>query len=250
MEHLNQILLVEDESAIADSVLYTFEKEGFKVTWCQTASAAEEALARSSFSLIILDVGLPDKRGFDLCRDVRKLYSTPIIFLTARDEEVDRIVGFELGADDYVTKPFSPRELAARVRAVLRRAGVSSIAASKNTTATQDQQELNATAKSGKANSKSPFQIDSNRHLITFYGQELDLSRYEYQLLAVLISRPGWVFSREQLMLKVWDDPNSSMERTVDAHIKSIRSALRKIEPDLEVIITHRGIGYSLREQW
>jgi two-component system catabolic regulation response regulator CreB len=139
---------------------------------------------------------------------------------------VDRVVGLELGADDYVVKPFSPRELAARVKAVLRRA---------------------RGASSGRP-SGNAFTLDEERLQITYFGKPLDLSRYEYRLLAVLLKRPGRVYSREQLLELVWDEPEASLDRTVDAHVKNLRAKLRDVRPDVDPIATHRGTGYSLKE--
>jgi two-component system catabolic regulation response regulator CreB len=152
----------------------------------------------------------------------------PVLFLTARGDEIDRVVGLELGADDYVTKPFSPRELVARVRSVLRRSAVK-VAAAAATTA-------------------SPLHCDEGRRQIRYYGRALDLSRYEYGLLKTLLSRPGFVFTRERLLDLVWDDANESLDRTVDAHVKTLRAKLKAVAPTLEPIRTHRGVGYALAE--
>jgi two-component system catabolic regulation response regulator CreB len=158
----------------------------------------------------------------------------PVIFLTARADEIDRLLGLELGADDYVVKPFSPRELVARAKAILRRAG----------SAGGDLPSLPSKGKPG------PFIVDANKHTISYHGAVLpDLSRYEFKLLQTLLAHPGWVYSRERLMELVWDDPFSSMERTVDAHIKTLRAKLKLIRPDDDPIVTHRGFGYSLKEQ-
>jgi two-component system catabolic regulation response regulator CreB len=221
------ILVVEDEAGIAENITYALETEDYEVLWCTTAKQAREYLSTRSVSLIILDVGLPDGNGFDFCRDLRHDSTVPVIFLTARASEIDRVVGLELGADDYVVKPFSPRELCARVRAVLRRTDSLSSETVSNT---------------------SWFQIDNERMLITYSGSALELSRYEYRLLEVLVKQPGRVFSRDQLMDQVWEEPEASFDRTVDTHIKTLRGKLRKITPDLDPIKTHRGTGYSLRE--
>jgi len=196
-----------------------------------------EALAKAkatAYQLVVLDVGLPDVSGFDVCRGLREFSEVPVIFLTARASEVDRVVGLELGADDYVTKPFSPRELSARVRANIRRAQTS-----------RQPEET----KSSEV-SDLPFQIDHERWVIHYFGQALVLSRYEFRLLAALIEKPGRVYSRAQLMDKAWEEPDASMERTVDTHIKSVRAKLRVLRADIDPIITHRGIGYSMREDW
>jgi two-component system catabolic regulation response regulator CreB len=182
--------------------------------------------------LVILDIGLPDSNGFEICASIRGSTEIPILILTARSDEVDRIVGLELGADDYVVKPFSPREVTARVRAILRRAG--------SPPARDDSVEV----------PDIPFSIDRDRYIIHYFDEPLTLSRYEFRILEVLIGHPGRVYSRAMLMDQAWEDPGSSTERTVDAHIKSIRARLRAVRDDCEAIVTHRGLGYSLRETW
>ena len=226
-----RILVVEDEPAIADNITYALRTEGLEVVWCSTGEEATRALHENDICLIVLDVGLPDCNGFDLCKEIRKTSAVPIIFLTARTDEVDRVVGLEIGGDDYVPKPFSPRELAARVKAVLRRfpSGESAPSA---------------------VRVDSPFLVDKKRMAIRYFGKPLDLSRYEFRILEVLIGRPGWVFSREQLMDLVWEAPESSMNRTVDTHVKTIRAKLHAIKPEADPIQTHRGVGYSLKESW
>ncbi|MEO0446335.1 MAG: winged helix-turn-helix domain-containing protein, partial [Verrucomicrobiota bacterium] len=189
---------------------------------------------------VILDVGLPDESGFDLCREFRRSSEIPILFLTAREGEIDRVVGLELGADDYVTKPFSPRELVARVRAILRRTQGAG-AANANSPSRED-----SSLTSGRMDG---FEIDEARRQIRFEGQLLTLTRYEYGMLLLFLAHPGRVFTRDQLMDHVWEEPESSLDRTVDAHVKSLRAKLRAIDEEAEVIVTHRGVGYSLREE-
>ena len=227
-----KVLVVEDEPAIADNISYALGTEGFEVVCCSTGQEAEAILGKDSIDLIVLDVGLPDCNGFELCKRIRRSSAVPIIFLTARADEVDRVVGLEIGGDDYMVKPFSPRELAARVKAILRR------------TAPTDLKEPGETV----GNSRGPFAIDVPRMKIIYFGRPLELSRYEFKILEVLISRPGWVFSRDQLMERVWGEPGVSMDRTVDTHIKTLRAKLKAINPDLNPIQTHRGFGYSLKE--
>lgn len=223
------ILIIEDEPSIAENITFALKKEGFDVVWHPNGQKVLSVLSSDSIHLIILDIGLPDINGMDLCREIRKLLTLPIIFLTARSDEVDRIVGLELGADDYICKPFSPRELAARVKAVLRR-----------TVNTNEDKKTDA---------ESPiFRIDKDRFRITYFDRMLDLSRYEFNILEILIKYPGRVYSREQLMEMAWDEPEMSMDRTVDAHIKNIRKKLKKVHPDIDPIVTHRSIGYSLKE--
>jgi two-component system catabolic regulation response regulator CreB len=233
-----RILLVEDEPAIADTITYALTTEGFEPVWCATGQAALTALGRSTFGLAIVDVGLPDINGFDLFREIQAHWRLPVIFLTARTAEIDRVVGLELGADDYVPKPFSPRELCARVRTVLRRVARSAGAGP-------------STSPVGSPEARStfgPFEVDDERKMIRYHGRPLDLSRYEYRLLKLFVGRPGRVFSRDDLLVQVWDDPASSFDRTVDAHVKQLRAKLRAVNPDADPIQTHRGLGYSLKE--
>lgn len=227
------VLIVEDESVIAQTIDYALETEGFLPVWVMTGRDALAALRQQPIALVVLDVGLPDASGFDVCREIRRFSAVPIIFLTARSEEVDRIVGLELGADDYLAKPFSPRELTARVRAVLRRGQGSSAALSAAPT-------LAAAA---------IWSVDEARCRITYRGAALELTRNEYRLLRTLVAQPGRVFSRDQLMEAAWDDPGSALDRTVDAHIKTLRTKLRAAAPEADPIVTHRGLGYSLREE-
>lgn len=226
-----RILVVEDETGIADNITFALRTEGFAVRCCTTGGETRSALAEGGVDLVILDVGLPDTNGFDLCREIRRASDVPIIFLTARSEEVDRIVGLEIGGDDYMVKPFSPRELSARVRAVLRRG-------------------RGRGEKGDAPAADSPLVINRNRKLITYHGSRLELSRTEYRLLGALMSRPGWVFSRDQLMEMAWEEPDSSLDRTVDTHVKTIRAKLKEVRSDVNPIRTHRGLGYSLRESW
>ncbi len=222
-----RILLVEDESAIADTVLYALREDGHDALHCLTAGEALDAAASEAFALAILDVGLPDLGGFALCRQLRARGDLPVIFLTARQEEADRVLGFELGADDYVPKPFSPRELVARVRAVLRRAG-------------------QAGATGGTRPASAGFEHDAGGMRVRYRGRLLELTRYEYGLLAALLARPGAVLSRAQLMDRVWGDALDTGDRTIDTHVKTLRAKLHAIAPDADPIRTHRGLGYSL----
>ncbi len=224
-----RILIVEDEPSIRDTIQYPLESDGCATTCCGTGEAALAALKEGGFDLVVLDVGLPDITGFEVCRRLREWSSVPVLFLTARSEEIDRVVGLEIGGDDYVTKPFSPRELAARVRAVLRR------------------------TRGVIANPPEPieagiFVVDPERLAIRYHGEALDLSRTEYRLLAAFVARPGRVFSRAQLMDAAWDEPEASFDRTVDAHVKTLRAKLHAVRADEDPIRTHRGFGYSLVE--
>ncbi|MBZ6073692.1 beta-lactam response regulator transcription factor BlrA [Aeromonas schubertii] len=222
MQHTPLIWLVEDESSIADTLIYTLQTEGFAVEWFPLGRPMLERLAGMTPDFLILDVGLPDISGFELCKAVRAVSQVPLMFLTARSEEMDRLIGLEIGADDYVAKPFSPREVSARVRVILRRSQGSA-----------------PTPAAG-------LQLDEERARITLHGQPLALTRYEYLLLKTLMQAPGRVFSRQQLMEQVWQDAEESLDRTVDTHIKTLRAKLREQAPDFNPILTHRGLGYSL----
>jgi two-component system catabolic regulation response regulator CreB len=221
-----KILIIEDEPAITETIQYALETDGFETYCLSSGKPAISLLAKEAIDLIILDIGLPDINGLELCKEIRKAHTLPIIFLTARADEIDRVVGLEIGADDYVVKPFSPRELSARIKAILRRTQQPAVAAPSN----------------------QAFQIDESKRQISYFGTPVELSRYEYNLLKILIHRPGRVFSRDQLLELAWDEPDASMDRTVDAHIKNIRSKLKTIKPEIDPIITHRGIGYALKE--
>jgi two-component system catabolic regulation response regulator CreB len=218
----DRILIVEDEPAIADTLRFALEREGFCVSWCQLAREAESALAKGA-DLLLLDVGLPDESGFDLLRRIRRTSDVPVLMLTARTDEVDRVVGLEIGADDYVVKPFSPREVVARVKAILKRSAP------------------------GRRIVGSGFEHDEGGRRLSYQGKWLALTASEYRLLAVLTESPGRVFSRSQLLDALGDAAEGILERTIDSHVKSLRSKLKTISPDVDPIETHRGFGYSLR---
>ncbi len=227
-----KILIVEDEPGIADTIQYALRTDGFEPAWCATG---EEALARAKESapaLVILDVGLPDASGFEIFKRLRETSDVPVVFLTARSDEIDRVVGLELGADDYIAKPFSPRELVARVRSILRRS----------------QRATTATTAAATPSSTSPIVVDEGRMQVRYYGRALELSRYEFGLLRTLASRPGHVFTREALLDRVWGDDSDSMDRTVDAHVKTLRAKMKAIAPMHDPIRTLRGSGYALAE--
>jgi two-component system catabolic regulation response regulator CreB len=219
------ILIVEDELAIADSIAYALRTDGFEPLHVSLGQhGLDAARAQPAPALIVLDVGLPDMNGFEVCRQLRQFSNVPVIFLTARSDEIDRIVGLEIGADDYVTKPFSPRELVARIRVVLRR----------------------LTVAPQPAAASVRFELREPEARIVYCGQPLELTRYEYLLLKTLLEHPGHVLSRARLMDRVWADAPETLDRTVDAHVKSLRAKLRHIDAAADPIQTHRGMGYSL----
>lgn len=224
-----QILIVEDEPAIAETLVYACEEASMETKHCLLGQDAIATLKTSQsqskpFDFVILDIGLPDMTGFDVCKKIRSTSNIPVLFLTARNQEVDRIVGLEIGADDYVTKPFSPREVVARIKAILRRG-----------------EHIQPTK-----NVAQQFKLDDVACRIEYLNQHLSLTRYEYLLLKTLVEQPKRIFSRAQLMDIVWQDAEETLERTVDAHIKTLRAKLRVVDNTSDVIITHRGMGYSL----
>ena len=216
------ILIIEDETPIADVLTYALISEGYDTKHCTLGSEGLEELRSGKYSLAIMDVGLPDINGFEVCHQARKFTDIPILFLTARSDEIDRIVGLEIGADDYVTKPFSPREVVARVRVILRR-------------------KIRTEIKT-----EFLFEIEEHSARIRFSGTILDLTRYEYLLLKLLLAHPDRIFSRELLMDKVWGNALDTSDRTVDTHIKTLRAKLKLVRNDLDPIVTHRGMGYSV----
>jgi two-component system catabolic regulation response regulator CreB len=214
-----KILVVEDDPGIAEVLDYALGADGHAVI---AAGTGAEALALAAGAeCVVLDVGLPDLDGFEVCRRIRKTSDIPILFLTSRSDEIDRVVGLEIGGDDYLTKPFSTRELLARIKAIMRRLSPSS--------ASRDTADL---------------ALDLEKHTVTRLGRPVELSRLEFELLAVLSKHPGRVFTRNQILDQAWPDGGCVTDRTVDAHIKSLRKKLG----DADLIETVRGVGYRLRE--
>lgn len=227
-----QILIIEDEPSIAQALMHALESESFVPHWVSLGHDALPLLETQNIDLIVLDVGLPDISGFDLCRQIKALLDTPIIFLTARQEEIDKLIGLEIGGDDYVTKPFSLRELLSRIKVVLRRY----------------QKPANDKPQAEQPNKTQHIHIDDQLKQISFQQQPLELTRYEYRLLKMLAEHPHQVFSREHLMQNVWEDPDRSYERAVDTHIKTLRKKLKEIDEQAMPIKTHHGLGYSYSE--
>ncbi|MCX4469354.1 response regulator transcription factor [Micromonospora sp. NBC_01655] len=218
------VLVVEDEPAIADLVRLYLTRDGFGVHLERDGTAGLAAARRLRPVVCVLDIALPGLAGTEICRRLREAGDwTPVIFLTARDDEVDRIVGLELGADDYVTKPFSPRELVARVRAVLRRAA-------------------GAPGVDERARTVGPVTLDPARRTVTVAGAPVQLTSTEFDLLAYLMARPGRVFTREELLASVWGYAVHAGTRTVDVHVAQVRA---KLGGAAGVIRTHRGVGYA-----
>ena len=237
MHNKKQILCVEDDAAILMPLRYALEREDWVVSWANTGTQAIAMVEQQTFDFIILDVGLPDLNGFEVCKKIRHFNQTPLLFLTARDDEIDRIVGLEIGADDYCTKPFSSREIVSRIKAIWRRMEIQN----------QLQQQNKTTLVEVKATTSKTWQCQDESIQIQYLGTALQLTRYEYRLLKLLIDHPEQVFSRQQLMDHIWEHPEHSLERTVDTHIKGLRQKLRYISTEHDPIITHRGFGYSMK---
>ncbi|MFP3454842.1 response regulator [Psychrobacter sp. SIMBA_152] len=256
---MTHILLVEDDPAIAMSLKVTCKREGWQITWLDNASSVLPMLhshEAQDLSAIIMDVGLPDGDGLSLCQQIRHtpdidaLKDLPIVFLTARSDEVDRILGLEMGGDDYCAKPFSPRELVARLKAIWRREQL--IQQSGSHTINSDNSTDNTASNnlSGQAltfeNQSGVWHYQPLNYSLTWQEQKLELSNTERKILLTLLQAPQQVFSREQLLSAVSDYPDHRLARTIDSHIKSIRKQLAMVDVDIDVIHTHRGLGYAL----
>jgi two-component system, OmpR family, response regulator RegX3 len=221
------VLMVEDEDSITKPLSEALEREGFATEVAGTAGEALETAERVSPDLVLLDVMLPDGSGFEVCRALRERSRVPIIMLTARGEETDRIVGLELGADDYIVKPFSAREVAARIRAVLRRAD-----------------EAPKQSAPQEALEAGELTLDPNKRSAMLGGKELDLTRREFELLQLLLSEAGTVITRERLIDEVWDTNWFGSTKTLDVHVSSLRRKLGDDSADPRYIHTVRGVGF------
>lgn len=220
---MQKILIIEDESGIRETLSLALSRFSFETIEAETGSRGIKLIReQTDISLVILDLGLPDTEGTEILKQIRQHSQLPVLILTARSDETDTVLGLELGADDYMAKPFSTRELSARVRAILRR--------------------------SSNSVENRLFRHDEQANRIYFREKPLDLSLYEYRILALLLSHPGWVYSRDKIMQMIWEDPGNSFDRTVDTHIKNLRNKLKVIDPESEPIQTHRGLGYSIRD--
>jgi two-component system response regulator RegX3 len=223
---LTRILVVEDEESLSDPLSYLLEKEGFEVQVVDNGLDAIVEFDRAGADLVLLDLMLPGQPGTEVCRQLRQRSSVPVIMLTAKDSEIDKVVGLELGADDYVTKPYSSRELLARVRAVLRRQGEPDDLAA-------------ATVQAG------PVRMDVERHVVSVGGESVSLPLKEFELLEMLLRNSGRVLTRGQLIDRVWGSDYVGDTKTLDVHVKRLRS---KIEPDPSNpvhLVTVRGLGYK-----
>jgi two-component system, OmpR family, catabolic regulation response regulator CreB len=233
LSRMADIVIVEDEKSIADTLVFALAKEGFVTRWVRLGREAVEQVEQGRVALVILDVGLPDMTGFEACKAIRRFSEVPILFLTARAEEIDRVVGLEIGADDYVVKPFSPREVAARVRAILKRTAARAPVPEHPDVAVEQPE----------------FAVDEGRLRISFRGRPLELTAQEFRLFAHLIAHPERVFSRQQLLEAIGSVGEVHYERNIDGHIRSLRAKVHEVDPDRDPIQTHRGFGYSFQPQ-
>lgn len=231
------VLIVEDEKEIADTLHYALSSEGMNPIWVSSGADAKHTLQTQAINFCVLDVGLPDCNGFDLLKEIRQLnmpnQHVPVLFLTARSEEIDRIIGLEIGADDYVCKPFSPREVVTRVKVILKRVA--------------QKPSIETTHHNNQSISEKPvFQHNQESCIIYYQGISLDLTKAEYQLMIAFLAQPKRVFSRRQLIESIWSSNHPSDDRAIDTHIKTLRAKLKTHNPHQDFIITHRGFGYSL----
>lgn len=270
-DHSEHILLIEDDPAIVTTLRVTFAREGWQLTWLDTVSSVKHTMAQLANDIshaptaIVLDVGLPDGDGLSLCQQIRhnptfgELAHLPVLFLTAHNDEVDRILGLEIGADDYCAKPFSPRELVARLKAIWRRdrQTLPAMANSNVIDALDKQIPTDSIAKNiahdsdhdnttfSKHLASGHWHYDPASYRLYWNNTLLHLSNTERRLMLTLLSAPERIFSREQLLSAISDHPDHRLARTIDSHIKSLRKQLAHIQP-IDVIFTHRGLGYGL----
>ncbi|MEH1011988.1 response regulator transcription factor [Micromonospora sp. CPCC 206060] len=224
---MSRVLVVEDEESFSDALSYMLRKEGFEVSVAATGPTALTEFDRTGADIVLLDLMLPEMSGTEVCRQLRQRSHVPIIMVTARDSEIDKVVGLEIGADDYVTKPYSPRELVARIRAVLRRQSAESAESGAPTLAA------------------GPVRMDIERHVVTVDGAPVQLPLKEFELLELLLRNAGRVLTRGQLIDRVWGADYVGDTKTLDVHVKRLRS---KVEPEPSAprfIVTVRGLGYK-----
>ena len=216
----NIILIVEDEQRLADLHRDYLHQAGYATESIDDGAKVIDWVRKHSPSLILLDIMLPGKDGLDICKEIRSFSSVPIIMVTARVEEIDRLLGLGLGADDYICKPFSPREVMARVKAVLRRS-------------------------SGNVQTSEVLQLDPEKYLATLQGHSLDLTAVEFQLLKILVDKPGRIYTRDQLMDRIYTDQRIVCDRTIDSHIKKLRKKISAVTSGMEIIRSVYGVGYK-----
>jgi len=223
---MTRVLVVEDEESYSEALSYMLRKEGFEVAIAADGDTALKEFDRSGADIVLLDLMLPGISGTEVCRQIRTTSSVPVIMVSAKDDEVDKVVGLELGADDYVTKPYSPRELVARIRAVLRRGTEPELAP--------------ATLEAG------PVRMDVERHVVTVGGNEQRLPLKEFELLEMFLRNPGRVLTRGQLIDRVWGSDYVGDTKTLDVHVKRLRAKLEPDPGEPKFLVTVRGLGYKL----
>jgi two-component system, OmpR family, response regulator len=231
MPDSSTILLVDDEDSVQKLLTYPLERDGFRVVSARDGEEALQRFAAEPVDLVVLDIMLPKLDGLEVCKRLRAESSVPIIMLTARDDEFDTVLGLELGADDYITKPFSIREFRSRVRALMRRAGTAHRA-----------------RETGEVLESGPLRIDPDRRTAELDGKAIDLTYVEFELLRTLAASPGRVFSRRALLEAVWGDAAYREPRTIDVHVRHLREKLERDPSDPDLILTVRGAGYRFRE--
>jgi two-component system response regulator BaeR len=220
---MKHVLIVEDEKKLADIMIAYLNKEQFRVTHYESGSGVSDWVKNNQPNIILLDLMLPDVNGKDLCKEIRQFSTVPIIMVTAMIDEIDRLIGLELGADDYVCKPFSPKEVVARVKAVLRRS----------------EGDFN------QGEIYDAFQVNDETYSIKLHGDRLDLTPVEFRLLKMFIQSPGRVFNRDQILDNIFEDGRIVLDRTVDTHVKNLRHKLKTASPEHDYVRSVYGIGYS-----
>ena len=223
---MTRVLVVEDEESYSDALSYMLRKEGFEVSVANDGHAALAEFDKTGADIVLLDLMLPGLPGTEVCRQIRAVSNVPVIMVSAKDDEVDKVVGLELGADDYVTKPYSPRELVARIRAVLRRG--------------QESEPATTTLEAG------PVRMDVERHVVTVDGSAQRLPLKEFELLEMFLRNPGRVLTRGQLIDRVWGSDYVGDTKTLDVHVKRLRAKLEPDPSDPKYLVTVRGLGYKL----
>ena len=220
---MKHVLIVEDEKKLADILIAYLNKEQFRVTHYESGSGVSDWVKNNQPNIILLDLMLPDVNGKDLCKEIRQFSTVPIIMVTAMIDEIDRLIGLELGADDYVCKPFSPKEVVARVKAVLRR----------------------SEGDSNQGEIYDAFEVNDETYSIKLHGDRLDLTPVEFRLLKMFIQSPGRVFNRDQILDNIFEDGRIVLDRTVDTHVKNLRHKLKTASPEHDYVRSVYGIGYS-----
>ena len=220
---MKHVLIVEDEKKLADILIAYLNKEEFRVTHYESGSGVSDWVKNNQPNIILLDLMLPDVNGKDLCKEIRQFSTVPIIMVTAMIDEIDRLIGLELGADDYVCKPFSPKEVVARVKAVLRRS----------------EGDFN------QGEIYEAFEVNDETYSIKLHGDRLDLTPVEFRLLKMFIQSPGRVFNRDQILDNIFEDGRIVLDRTVDTHVKNLRHKLKTASPEHDYVRSVYGIGYS-----